>query len=216
MLTNQLFVRPILNDTGPHAPTSVFTLYTNWKCMPGPIFLQGDKATLRPVEEEDIGFIQQCMNDPRVWRPALDINPMNYYQGSEFFENVISASGSVHCLVCDDNNPMGVISLRGSQYGPDETARSRAAELAYWFAPEYHGQGYGTDAAIQMIQYAFDDKNLRRVAASVGSFNDASIGLLETLGFKHEGTLREAAWYRGEYHDMLWYGLLRDEWQPKK
>ena len=42
---------------------------------------------------------------------------------------------------------LGVLSIRGTEYGPDETARSRAAELTYWFAPDYHGQGYGSDAA---------------------------------------------------------------------
>ncbi|HET7323439.1 MAG TPA: GNAT family protein [Halococcus sp.] len=183
--------------------------------MPGPVFLEGNTATLRPAEEEDIEFLQQCMNNPQVWRPALDINPMNYEQGSEFFESVISDSDGVHCLVCDDEEPTGIISLTESQYGPDETSRARAAELAYWLAPEYHRQGYGSDAAAQMIQYAFEDRNLRRVGARCGSFNDASIGLLESLGFEHEGTLREAAWFRGEYHDMLWYGLLREDWETR-
>ncbi|MFB9807103.1 GNAT family N-acetyltransferase [Haladaptatus pallidirubidus] len=53
-------------------------------------------------------------------------------------------------------------------------------------------------------------RNLRRVSAQVGSVNEASIELLESLGFEHEGTLREATWFQGEYHDMLWYGLLRE------
>lgn len=184
--------------------------------MPGPIFLEGDTVTLRPAEEEDIEFIQRCMNDPRLWRPALDINPMNRNQGSEFFENVISGDDGVHCLVCDDETPLGIISLTGSRYGPDETARARTMELSYWFAPEHHGQGYGSDAAARMVEYAFTDRNLRRVNARVGSFNDASVGLLESLGFEHEGTLREAAWFRGRYYDMLWYGLLRNEWQANE
>lgn len=183
--------------------------------MPGPIFLEGETITLRPAEEADIEFIQRCMNDPRVWRAALDINPMNRKQGSEFFERVISDADGVQCLVCDGAEPLGVISLTGSQYGPDETVRSRAAELAYWLAPEHHGQGYGSDAAARMIQYAFEDRNLRRVSARSGSFNDASINLLESLGFEHEGTLRQAAWFRGEYHDIYWYGLLREEWQER-
>ena len=180
--------------------------------MPGPVFLEGDTVTLRPIEEEDIEFIQHCMNDPQVWRPALDINPMNHEQGAEFFENVISDADGVQCLICDNEQPLGVVSLTGSQYGPGETDRSRAAELAYYLASEQHGLGYGSDAAARMIQYAFEDRNLRRVSACVGSFNDASIGLLESLGFEHEGTLREAAWFRGEYHAMLCYGLLREEW----
>ena len=138
---------------------------------------------------------------------------MNREQGAAFFETVIADTEGVHCLVCEDGEPVGVVSLTGSQYGPDETNRARAAELAYWFAPERHGNGYGSDAAARMVQYAFEDRNLRRVSARCGSFNDASIGLLESLGFEHEGTMREAAWFRGEYHDMLQYGLLRADWR---
>jgi RimJ/RimL family protein N-acetyltransferase len=183
--------------------------------MPGPIFLEGEDVTLRPIEEEDIEFLQRCMNDPQVWRPALDVDPTNHEQGSDFFESVIRDTDGIHCFACEDREPLGVLSLTGTEYGPDETARSRAAELAYWFAPDYHGQGYGSDAAGRLIQYAFEDRNLRRVSARCGSFNDASIGLLESLGFEHEGTLREAAWFRGAYHDMLWYGLLREEWRTE-
>lgn len=202
--------------------------------MPGPVFLEGDAVTLRPPESEDVEFVQRCMNDARVWRPALDVNPTNREQCSEFFENVLSGDEGVHCLACanvepvvgstsdrnaprsgDGEVPLGIVSLTESRYGPSETSRARDAELAYWFHPDHHGRGYGSDAAARMVQYAFEDRNLRRVSAQVGGFNDASVGLLESLGFEREGTLREAAWFRGEYHDMLWYGLLREEWEGR-
>lgn len=181
--------------------------------MPGPTFLEGEEVTLRPVEKADVEFLHRVMNDPRVWRPAVDVDPTNYEQASEFFENVVSDPDGVHCLACDGEEPLGIVSLTESRYGPGETARSRAAEVAYWFAPEHHGRGYGSDAVARVVRYAFEDRNLRRVSARVGSFNDASVGLLESLGFEREGTLRDAAWFRGEYHDMLWYGLLRADWE---
>jgi len=203
--------------------------------MPGPVFLRSDRVTLRPPEHEDVPFVQRCMNDPRVWRPALDVNPTNEEQCTEFFETVLSDEGDVHCLACaggepsggsssvqdtpgpgEGGEPLGIVSLTESQYGPDETSRGRSAELAYWFAPEHHGQGYGSDAADRIVRYAFEDRNLRRLSARVGGFNDASAALLESLGFEREGTLREAAWFRGEYHDMHWYGLLREEWEPSE
>jgi RimJ/RimL family protein N-acetyltransferase len=180
--------------------------------MPGPIFLEGEDVTLRPVEREDVPFVPRAMNDPAVWRPALDGNPMNGELAEEFFETVLTTEGDVHCLVCADEQPVGHVSLAASQYGPDETSRARSAELAYWIAADHQGQGYGSDAAERLVQYAFEDRNLRRIDARVGSFNEASAALLESLGFTHEGTRREAAWYRGEYHDMLTYGLLREEW----
>jgi RimJ/RimL family protein N-acetyltransferase len=89
-------------------------------------------------------------------------------------------------------------------------------ELAYWLDPDHHGQGYGSEAAELLVRYAFEDRNVRRIGARAGSFNEASIGLLESLGFQQEGRRREAAWYRGEYHDMLLYGLLRSAWRADR
>lgn len=180
--------------------------------MPGPVFLHGDDVTLRPPEREDVSFVKRCMNDARVWRSALDVNPTNAEQATEFFETVLSNESDVHVLAFDDETPLGVLSLATSKYGPTETSRARSAELAYWFAPEHHGQGYAGDAARELVRYAFDDRNLRRLVAHPGAFNDASVGLLESLGFEREGTRREAAWYDGDYHDVHVYGLLRSEW----
>ncbi|KOX91407.1 GCN5 family acetyltransferase [Haloarcula rubripromontorii] len=180
--------------------------------MPGPTFLEGETVTLRPVEREDVPFVQRAINDPRIWRPAMDVNPTNGELAEEFFETVLTAEEDVHCLACVDGDPVGHVSLMESRYGPDETRRARSAELAYWVHPDHHSQGYGSDAALQMVRYAFEDRNMRRIHARAGSFNEASAALLESLGFEHEGTRREAAWYRGEYHDMELYGLLRDEW----
>jgi RimJ/RimL family protein N-acetyltransferase len=181
--------------------------------MPGPIFLEGETVTLRQIEEEDVEFVQRCMNDPRVWRPALDVNPTNNRECTEFFETALSGEGDVHCLACDGTDPLGIVSLTESQYGPTETSRARSVELAYWFDPESHGNGYGSDAAGTMIEYAFEDRNLRRIEAYCGAFNDASAGLLESLGFEREGTRRQATWYDGEYYDAYSYGLLREEWR---
>jgi ribosomal-protein-alanine N-acetyltransferase len=199
----------------PPNPKALMT-FRSRSAMPGPTFLTGDTVTLRPVEREDMDFIQRVMNDPSVWRPALDINPMNDQLAAEFFEDVLTTEGDVHCLVCHDDEPVGHVSLSESQYGPSETSRARSAELAYWIAPEHHGEGYGFDATRRLVEYAFTDRNLRRLSAYPGAFNDASIALLESLGFEREGAKREAAWYKGEYHDMLCYGLLRSEWQKSE
>ncbi|WP_232687258.1 GNAT family N-acetyltransferase [Halobacterium zhouii] len=190
--------------------------------MPGPVFLSGETVTLHPPEREDLAAIRRWMNDPRVWRPALDANPMNADLGEEFFERALTTEDDVKLVVCADNQraattreddePIGIVSLTGSQYGPTATDRARSMELAYHFDPDYQGQGYGSDAASTVVEYAFEDLNLRRVEADVGAFNDASIGLLESLGFEREGARRDAAYYRGDYHDMLVYGLLREDW----
>lgn len=181
--------------------------------MPGPAFLDGESVTLRPPQREDIAFVQQLWNEPAVRQSALSAVPMNDQQANWYFENHLSSEGSVYLLACDEETPLGMASLTPYQYGPDATTTARCMELSAYLAPEYQGNGYGSDTVETMVDYAFVERNLHRVAARVGEFNAPSKTVLESLGFTREGTLREEMWYRGEYYDKHWYGMLREEWQ---
>ena len=65
-----------------------------------------------------------------------------------------------------------------------------------------------------LLQWGFDAHDLNRVQADVDTRNLASRGVLEKLGFLHEGTLREDCVVNGEVSDSWVYGLLRREWKP--
>ena len=63
--------------------------------MPGPAFLVGETVSLRTVEEEDVEFLRDAVNDPEVWRTTLMVEPKNAEQEREFFEEVVCEDGSV-------------------------------------------------------------------------------------------------------------------------
>lgn len=75
------------------------------------------------------------------------------------------------------------------------------------------GNGYGTEACSLAIDYVFDVHPHPAVRAKVLPDNDASRGLLESLGFTQEGRARRDAFWNGEYRDAVLYGLLREEWR---
>lgn len=174
--------------------------------MPGPVFIDGDQVTLRTIEEEDLPFLQQGVNDRTIWRAIGRIDPVNAEQERDFFEDVVCEDGSVQLLVCADGDPVGTIGLHL------EEGAVRAAELGYWIAPDHHGNGYGSEAAELLTTYGFDQQGCHRIDARVFEFNDASQALLESIGFQHEGRRREATFIDGEYQDILWYGMLAEEW----
>nr|WJK64030.1 GNAT family protein [Halobacterium salinarum] len=89
-------------------------------------------------------------------------------------------------------------------------------ELAYHLDPDFHSEGYGSEAAELVVDYGFMDLNLNRIEAEAGAFNDASMGLLESLGFSREGVRRDAAHYRGDYYDIVTFGVLREEWAARQ
>lgn len=90
----------------------------------------------------------------------------------------------------------------------------RSASLGYCFDDAAWGQGYATESARALLQWAFDTLAINRVQAETDTRNAASARVLEKLGFVREGTLREDCVVNGEVSDSWVYGLLRREWQP--
>ena len=178
--------------------------------MPGPVFRDGESVELRTIEEEDLDFLQEGVNDPSVWRSIGALTPTNGPQEREFFENVVCDDDSVNLLVAVDGAPAGTVGLTPRDAEPD------GAELGYWLDGEYRGHGYGCEAAALLTNYGFQQQGYHRISARVFAFNDASQGLLESLGFIHEGTHRDAAFVDGEYWDVYWYSVLEDEWDASE
>lgn len=96
-----------------------------------------------------------------------------------------------------------------SRWNPDH----RSASLGYCLGEAAWGQGYATEAAYAVLQWAFDTLDLNRVQAEADTRNAASARVLEKLGFQREGTLREDCVVNGDVSDSWVYGLLRREWR---
>jgi RimJ/RimL family protein N-acetyltransferase len=74
------------------------------------------------------------------------------------------------------------------------------------------GKGYGTDAMRLTLRYAFAELDLHRVTLNVFSNNVRAIRSYEKAGFRHEGRLRQALLRDGARLDIVYMGILRDEW----
>jgi len=85
-------------------------------------------------------------------------------------------------------------------------------EIGYTLAPEHQGKGYATEAVAAVLQQAFNGWNKHRVTASVDPENQASIRLLERLGFVPEAHFRKSYRMNGEWYDDCVYALLREDW----
>jgi RimJ/RimL family protein N-acetyltransferase len=77
--------------------------------------------------------------------------------------------------------------------------------------PADRGQGYGSDALRLLLNYAFDELNLHRVAARTASYNTGGLRFLAHHGFVEEVRNRQAVWRDGQRWDAVTVGLLRTE-----
>jgi len=93
---------------------------------------------------------------------------------------------------------------------------NRRAELGFALARPNWRRGYMSEALPILLQFAFCEMQLHRVWADTDPRNSPSIRVLERLGFRREGLLREHYWVQDEPQDGLVYGLLGSEWQQKR
>ena len=77
---------------------------------------------------------------------------------------------------------------------------------------ENWGQGYGTEMMKLLLQFAFVEVNLRRVTLTVFEYNLRAIRSYEKCGFRHEGRIRQFLNKEGRRWDLLFMGILREEW----
>lgn len=63
----------------------------------------------------------------------------------------------------------------------------------------------------EVIDYAFETYHLERISATPPAFNKMAIRVSLRLGFRFEGNIRHAFLYRGKYHDVHVYGMLKSE-----
>jgi len=75
------------------------------------------------------------------------------------------------------------------------------------------GQGYGREALALVLDYAFNELGLHRLAAGVAEYNQRALCFFQAAGFVEEVRRREALERAGRRWDMLHLGLLRSEWE---
>lgn len=91
---------------------------------------------------------------------------------------------------------------------------SRIADWGFYLAPD-SPSGTGRELGRAAMTYAFQELMLHKICGQVLAFNEKSIRFHHRLGFQQEGCLREQHFDGTSYHDVICFGLLRQEWKLK-
>ncbi len=128
---------------------------------------------------------------------------------AEWFDK-IEKSDEVHLAIeTGDGVLIGTMGLHDVSW-KDRVATTGAliGEKAYW------GQGYGTDAKMTLLDYAFNTLNLRKICSSVLEFNERSLRYNLHCGYRVEGRRKQQHFHNGRYWDEILLGLFQEDWQP--
>lgn len=96
-----------------------------------------------------------------------------------------------------------------------KTAGGHEADIGYELDPQHWGRGYASEASRALMHFGFEQLRLHRISAHCLAENVASARVLEKLGMRLEGKLRDAEHFKGRYWDTLHYAILEHEWQKK-
>lgn len=175
------------------------------------MILRGKIVTLRPIEEEDIEFIREMINDPLMESKIVGwAYPISRKDQKEWYKSYTNSDSHVRFIIETEND--GVVGLTGLanidwKNGSAMGAGIRIADK------KNHSKGIATDSYMTMLKYAFNELRLNRVSASVLSFNSQSLRFLEKVGFKQEGVCRQCVFKSGDYHDMIYLGILKSDYE---
>jgi [ribosomal protein S5]-alanine N-acetyltransferase len=169
------------------------------------------RLRLRPFADTDVDAIFALQSNARILR-YWDAPPWKERAQAERFIAAcrqMEADGAGARLAIErvDSGFIGWCALSGWK------PAYRSARLGYCLDDAAWGQGFATEAAGAVLQWAFDTLGLNRIQAETDTRNAASGRVLEKLGFVREGRLREDCVVAGEVSDSWVYGLLRRDWK---
>ena len=177
-----------------------------------PQLIDSDRLYLRPPQRADLKALMAVNGDDRVTRFLPYPTWNSRADGEAWYDRMASlqAAGEAHQLVVvekSSQSPIGSCLL----FNHDES--SQRAELGYVLGHQYWGRGLMAEALRALLDCTFGPMALRRLEAEVNPANRASTRLLEGIGFKREGLLRQRWVVQGEAYDVAVYGLLGEEYR---
>jgi ribosomal-protein-alanine N-acetyltransferase len=172
--------------------------------------LETERLVLRPINVEDMGFVYELFSRPETNRYSGHESLGSMEEAGELYDKYMKHGSASRFRVAvelkETGEPVGTLGL----YSYSE--RDGRAELGYDLLEEHWGRGIMTEAVGAVLRYGFEVLGLNRVEATMDPLNTRSVRLVERLGFKSEGHMREKYLYKGRSRDELIYSLLRSEW----
>lgn len=172
--------------------------------------LRGARVVLRPFVATDREALLRLHGDPKAMRYWSHAPWTELSQADELLARDAAGAGTGIRLAIELE---GVVVGSVSLFAWSES--NRRAELGYLLDTTWWGRGLAREAVTLVLDHAFDTLGLHRVEADTDPRNTGSIRLLEGLGFRREGLLRERWIVDGEVTDSAIFGLLASEWRAR-
>ena len=173
--------------------------------------IKTERLVLRKLTQSDLYDVNEYASDENVsrylrWTPHLNLHETKGY--IEFmqkrYRKGMHAEWGV--TLAENGKVIGTCGFSGVDLA------NESCELGYVLSGAYRGKGYMTEAFQAVLRVAFGTLHANRVSLQILQGNSDSVRFAVRNGFRHEGTLRNALYVKGEYQTVLLYAMLRKEY----
>ena len=163
---------------------------------------------LRPVEERDLEFLRDMMNDPDIGHSVVSYGfPVSAKAQREWFEKTYPVENAYRFIIEAEGRPVGTILL-----GKLDKA-NKTGELGYKIAAAYQGKSYAYNAVCAVTRYLFEEIGIERITVNHLDGNMGSRRIMEKAGYVYEGVQRSAVYKNGQRHDLVLWSCSREHYE---
>ena len=171
----------------------------------------GKRVQLRAIEAEDLDLLHQWANDERLWAGLGSWRfPSSMASVQAWFDGLAADTQTQRFAI----QPIGETEIIGTANLVEFDWKNRHARHGMMLGPsERRGQGFGRDAVMAIMRYAFDELGLERLDGDIIEFNLASQRLyVGKCGWQEEGRQRRWHYRDGRFWDRILVGVTRDDY----
>jgi RimJ/RimL family protein N-acetyltransferase len=174
--------------------------------------LKGKNVILRAVERDDLKALHDLeQNVDLVLLGDGEWQPVPLAKWEKGFDKHLEGHDLSWFAIEADGKLIGDVNLHHT----DRRSGVSAFGIVI-YDPEYLGKGYGREALGLFLDWAFRIQNLTRIWLTTWATNERAIRCYRALGFAEEGRQRRQLFVNGEYVDVVFMGLLREEWRGQR
>lgn len=166
---------------------------------------------LREIEVKDVDRMLSWMHSEESKEIfAKDFNSYTKEDVTRFAKSKNTKENINYACVNDNDEYLGTVSLKNIDYSNSN------AEYAISFMKEAQGTGAALFATNEILEKAFKELGLEKVYLDVLKTNKRAIAFYKKVGFIQEGEFRNHFKKNDKYIDLLWFSMLKDEYEENK
>ncbi|HEY9090051.1 UDP-4-amino-4,6-dideoxy-N-acetyl-beta-L-altrosamine N-acetyltransferase [Parasphingorhabdus sp.] len=163
---------------------------------------------VRRMCQDDLDMVRSWRNHPDVRKFMYKNHEISAEEHSAWFSKA-KCDPKRHLLVYEhQNQATGFINLH-------QVADGGIADWGFYLAPDAK-PGTGAKMGLCALDYAFTTAGFHKICGQAIAYNERSSNFHLKLNFRKEGILREQHFDGSRYHDVICFGLLKDEWDKNK